>query len=362
MLKSFKVSGFTSIIDPISINFMAPENRRIKNTKYEDNFFENRIAKSVVLFGGNATGKTNILKAVNRICNIMKFGLNSIKNKSELTEKYELEFVINKATYSYILEFSSEKLIYEKLCKDNKQIYEFKNDKLKFESKKDFETIFSVVSKDTILYKLRDNQIEDIDNLIKEVLFVAFSEMINTFEIISKVQRITFEKNKKEYIEKHKDEVLEIVKILDNSIDDYDFVSLDENNYVLRIIRNSRFFILDMESSGIKKIFSIINVFLANLELDFNSIMLIDELDSSISTTSLIRLLNGFINSSINTKAQFIVTSHNPLIFDTDMLSPTQIYIVGKQDCKTTIKCLDEFELRNDKRKAYLNYLRGDYE
>lgn len=362
MLKSFKVSGFTSIIDPISINFMAPENRRIKNTKYEDNFFENRIAKSVVLFGGNATGKTNILKAVNRICDIIRFGLNSIKNKTELTEKYELEFIINKALYSYILEFSSEKLIYEKLSKNNEQIYEFKNDKLTFKSKKEFEAIFSVVSKDTILYKLRDNQIEDINELVREVFFVVFSETINTFEIISKVQRITFEKNKKEYIEKHKDEVLEIVRILDGSIDDYDFVLLDENNYVLRIIRNSRFFILDMESSGIKKIFSIINVFLANLELDLNSIMLIDELDSSISTTSLIRLLNGFINSSINTKAQFIVTSHNPLIFDTDMLSPTQIYIVGKQDCKTTIKCLDEFELRNDKRKAYLNYLRGDYE
>lgn len=362
MLKSFKVSGFASIIDPISINFMATENRRIKNTKYEDNFFENRIAKSVVLFGGNATGKTNILKAINRICYIMKFGLNSIKNKSELSERYELEFITNKTIYSYILEFSSEKLIYEKLSKNNEQIYEFKNDKLTFETKKEFEAIFSVISKDTILYKLRDNQIEDINNLIREVLFVAFSEMINTFEIISKVQRITFEKNKKEYIEKHKNEVLEIVKILDNSVDDYDFVSLDDNNYVLRIIRNSQFFILDMESSGIKKIFSIINVFLANLELDFNSIMLIDELDSSISTTSLIRLLNGFINSSINTTAQFIVTSHNPLIFDTDMLSPTQIYIVGKENCKTTIKCLDEFELRNDKRKAYLNYLRGDYE
>lgn len=362
MLKSFKVSGFTSIIDPISINFMAPENRRIKNTKYEDNFFENRIAKSVVLFGGNATGKTNILKAIYRICDIMKFGLNSIKNKTELTEKYELEFIINKALYSYILEFSSEKLIYEKLSKNNEQIYEFKNDKLTFKSKKDFEAIFSVVSKDTILYKLSDNKIEDINNVIRETNHVAFSETINSFEVISKARPIFFEKWQKEYFEQFKDEVLEIVKILDNSIDDYEFVLLSDNNYLLILIRNSKFFDLSMESSGIKKIFSIVGAILLNLKLNVNSIMLIDELDSSISTTSLIRLLNGFINSTINTKAQFIVTSHNPLIFDTDMLSPLQIYIVGKQDCKTTIKCLDEFELRNDKRKAYLNYLRGDYE
>ena len=153
--------------------------------------------------------------------------------------------------------------------------------------------------------------------------------------------------------------VLEIVKILDNSIDDYDFMPIDNNTYALKIRRNSQLFSLEKESSGIMKIFNIVMGLLLNLE---TSIMLIDELDSSISTNSLIRLLNGFINSSINTTAQFIVTSHNPLIFDTNMLSPTQIYIVGKEDCKTTIKCLDEFELRNDKRKAYLNYLRGDYE
>ena len=362
MLKSFKVSGFTSIIDPISINFMAPENRRIKNTKYEDNFFENRIAKSVVLFGGNATGKTNILKAVNKICNIIQNGLNSNNaNDIKNIEKYEIEFLIDKSIYSYILEFSSEKLIYEKLSKNSEQIYEFKNDKLTFKSKKDFEAIFSVVSKDTILYKLSDNKVEDINNVIRETDNVAFSETLNSFEVISNFEPIVFDEENREYFKQHKDEILEIVKILDNSIDDYCFFPFN-GGYVLQFIRNFRGFFLDKESSGIKKIFSLVKKIVSNLKLNASSIMLIDELDSSISTTSLIRLLNGFINSSINTKAQFIVTSHNPLIFDTNMLSPTQIYIVGKEDCKTTIKCLDEFELRNDKRKAYLNYLRGDYE
>ena len=92
------------------------------------------------------------------------------------------------------------------------------------------------------------------------------------------------------------------------------------------------------------------------------SVMIIDELDSSISTISLIRLLNGVINSSSNTKGQFILSSHNPLIFDTDMLAPSQIYIVSKENTATTLKALSEFELRNDKKKAYMDYLRGDYE
>ncbi|MBQ9292364.1 MAG: ATP-binding protein [Campylobacter sp.] len=364
MLKSFKVSGFASISKSIFINFMAKKHQKINGTIHEDNYFENKIAKSVVLFGGNATGKTNILKAIHKIYDIIKNGLN-LNNANDIKniEKYEVEFLIDKSIYSYILEFSSEKLIYEKLSKNSEQIYEFQNDKLKFETKKEFEYIFSVVSKDTILHKLSDNNIEEIMLLTNECANESFWDTINMFEFIAKyanqVSFIPFFKFQQEYFIQHKDMVLEIVKILDNSIDDYDFMPIDNNTYALKIRRNSQLFSLEKESSGIMKIFNIVMGLLLNLE---TSIMLIDELDSSISTNSLIRLLNGFINSSINTTAQFIVTSHNPLIFDTNMLSPTQIYIVGKEDCKTTIKCLDEFELRNDKRKAYLNYLRGDYE
>ena len=74
------------------------------------------------------------------------------------------------------------------------------------------------------------------------------------------------------------------------------------------------------------------------------------------------RILNGVINSPDNNKSQFILSSHNPMIFDTSLLSPSQIYIVSKENCDTKVKCLDQFEPRSDKRKAYLNYLRGDYE
>jgi putative rloA len=74
------------------------------------------------------------------------------------------------------------------------------------------------------------------------------------------------------------------------------------------------------------------------------------------------RILNGVINSPENKKAQFILSSHNPMIFDTSFLNPSQIYIVSKENCDTKVKCLDQFEPRSDRRKAYLNYLRGDYE
>ena len=187
MLKSFKVSGFASISKSIFINFMAKKHQKINGTIHEDNYFENKIAKSVVLFGGNATGKTNILKAIHKIYDIIKNGLN-LNNANDIKniEKYEVEFLIDKSIYSYILEFSSEKLIYEKLSKNSEQIYEFQNDKLKFETKKEFEYIFSVVSKDTILHKLSDNNIEEIMLLTNECANESFWDTINMFEFIAK--------------------------------------------------------------------------------------------------------------------------------------------------------------------------------
>ena len=117
---------------------------------------------------------------------------------------------------------------------------------------------------------------------------------------------------------------------------------------------------IELESSGIKKISYLVPIVM--LIMKNGGITLIDELDSSIGTVSLIRFLNSTINSEDNEKGQFLISTHNPLLFDTELLSPDQIYIVTKEDYATKINSLDSFELRKDKRKAYLNLLRGDYE
>ena len=159
---------------------------------------------------------------------------------------------------------------------------------------------------------------------------------------------------------------MNILEIIDDSITDFDFIDIKEDRFSLVLKRDERDFVFEKESSGVKKIIELmIGLVYAKVLLKYmeaEPVMIIDELDSSISTISLIRLLNGIINSSSNTKSQFILSSHNPLIFDTDMLAPAQIYIVGKENTATTLKSLSEFELRNDKKKAYMGYLRGDYE
>ena len=374
MIASFEVCGYASIFQNIKIDFTAKQNQRLKNTKYESNYFlDTRIAKSVVLFGKNATGKTNILKALESILRIIEKGLNIEKESQFINSDigytgYKITIIDRKKdSYTYKIKFNRERVISESLNRNDISIYEFVDNKLKFPAASEYEKILSVISRDTVLNKIKDNNIQDMSNFQRLIKIYEYNSSINVFDILTNQGRVLpFGLFEKDFFTDHKDTVLNILEIIDDSITDFNFIDIKEDRFSLVLKRGERDFVFEKESSGVKKIIELmIGLVYAKVLLKHmgaEPVMIVDELDSSISTISLIRLLNGIINSSSNTNSQFILSSHNPLIFDTDMLAPAQIYIVGKENTAITLKSLSEFELRNDKKKAYMGYLRGDYE
>ena len=83
MLLEFKVGGYYSFKDIQELYLTPYPGTRIKNTKYEDNFSsfkKNRIMKSAIIFGSNASGKTNIILALERIVDIISNGINLPKD------------------------------------------------------------------------------------------------------------------------------------------------------------------------------------------------------------------------------------------------------------------------------------------
>ena len=356
MIKYFKVSGYKSIKDPIELD-LNPKGKRIKGTKYEYNYFDNRLPKSVFLFGHNAVGKTNVLESIDNLFNIINKGIDLEQQKSFINTstnelKYHLEIICGNDLYTYKLEINQEQILYEYLAKNNKEFYEFKNGTLVSDLYQDFNSLLSVKSKSTILQKLKDNIISEISE------FIGYDYMF--YKIEHGMRDYNMEEEIKIFFEIKKDVIIDILKILDNSITDFYFLDLKDGFYKMILKRGEIDFGIERESSGIKKIIWLVPFIILTMEK--GGITLIDEIDSSIGTISLIRLLNSTINSEDNQKGQFLVSTHNPLLFDTELLSPDQIYIVTKEDYSTKINSLDSFELRKDKRKAYLNYLRGDYE
>ncbi|MGB2552219.1 AAA family ATPase [Campylobacter sp. MOP51] len=368
MIIGFEVSGYASIKDKISLNFAAEQRQKLVGTRYESNYFyPQRIAKSIALFGANATGKTNILKSLNQILNIISKGLDIKKesffiNSSVGNTHYLITIQgFKKDQYQYELKFDKDKILFEALRKNDILLYEFYNNIASFYLDNDYEKILSVESQNTILNKVKDNKIPEISDFHNALDYYSYSDSMNWLDAIADYDKVLpFAAKTKERFEKNKNIILDILSMVDKSITDFSFIDIKDNRYSLIVKRDDVEFAFERESTGVKKIIELMDNIVHSLL--YGGVLIIDELDSSISTISLIKILNGVINSSENKKAQFVISSHNPLIFDTDMLAPAQIYIVGKHELNTTLNALSTYDLRNDKRKVYLNYLRGDYE
>ena len=376
MLLYFSVGGFCSFKDTQDLFLTAYSGTRLKNTKYEKNFYidkNNRVMKSAVVFGANASGKTNLILGIERLKEIIFNGINLPKDFNEKNLNYDSESIKfeigvldqKKNVYDYSIEFQKEKLIYEKLECNDRVIYEFKDDILSSKKlPKEILRIFSIPSTETILKKLRDFQLEEIKDFTLSLsdVIIKRNKGIN-YE--SKDVPSTITENVKLRLEDKKKDVLQIVRLLDYTVEDFQFEKLGAVNdevmydiYFLRENTKNKFY-LGNESEGIRKI---INLMLGLLEIYDGKTVVIDELDSSISTVSLIKLFNNFINVDENLKGQLIVTSHNLFLFDNNIFEPQQIYIVNKkEDLTSELYSLSEFKIRSEKENLYHDFLKGRY-
>ncbi|MBM6875502.1 AAA family ATPase [Fusobacterium mortiferum] len=376
MLLYFSVGGFCSFKEVQDLFLTAYLGTRLKNTKYEKNFYidkTNRVMKSAIIFGANASGKTNIILGLERLKDIIFNGINLPKDFNEKnlnydsnTIKFEIGILDKKENiYDYSIEFQKDKLIYEKLECNDKVIYEFKGDILSSKKlPKEVNKIFSIISTETILKKLRDFQVEEITDFISSLEWIKIRRN-RGINYESKDTPNPISENIKLRLEDKKEEVLQIIKLLDHTIEDLKFEKLGTVNneivydiYFLREKSKNKFY-LGNESEGIRKV---INLMLDLLEVYEGKTIVIDELDSSISTISLIKLFNNFINVDNNIKGQLIVTSHNLFLFDNNIFEPQQIYIVNKkEDLSSELYSLAEFKIRSEKENLYHDFLKGKY-
>ena len=376
MLLYFSVGGFCSFKEVQDLFLTAYLGTRLKNTKYEKNFYidkTNRVMKSAIIFGANASGKTNIILGLERLKDIIFNGINLPKDFNEKnlnydsnTIKFEIGILDKKENiYDYSIEFQKDKLIYEKLECNDKVIYEFKGDILSSKKlPKEVNKIFSIISTETILKKLRDFQVEEITDFISSLEWIKIRRN-RGINYESKDTPNPISENIKLRLEDKKEEVLQIIKLLDHTIEDLKFEKLGTVNneivydiYFLREKSKNKFY-LGNESEGIRKV---INLMLDLLEVYEGKTIVIDELDSSISTISLIKLFNNFINVDNNIKGQLIVTSHNLFLFDNNIFEPQQIYIVNKkEDLSSELYSLAEFKIRSEKENLYHDFLKRKY-
>ena len=291
-------------------------------------------------------------------------------------ERSEVEFRYNTETkqenlyqYSLVID-KNQTVLSEKLEQNNKIIYKFEDNILSSDVLEDAVTeIYSRKSTATILSKIKDF-ISDI--------YIDFIDTINSISVITdpfinpdvKPFNITITEDQRILIEENKDLTLEILAQLDGTISSIELEkrtiaeeeSVSYDVYIVRDLGEQDPVRLPLayESKGIKRIMAILT---SLLRVHNGRTVLIDELDASISTKSLILLFNHIINSNSNTCGQLVVTSHNLELFNINLFAPEQIYITTKdQTLSTIVNSLADFDLRSNKKRLAIDYLQGKFE
>ncbi|PAF53821.1 hypothetical protein BKH42_03575 [Helicobacter sp. 13S00482-2] len=383
MLVYFSVSGFYSFgKKEQTVDFRAKPRSRLANTKYEYNFnLSNKYKpmKSAVFFGQNASGKTNLFLAIKTCLSIIKKGLKATIEESEdffqnaLNKKcnsisFGLGITEGNHLFEFFIKFDKNFVIEEFLKIDGDKIYELKDHEIEFNRKLFFEIpemskmiTNSLLADDseTILIRLKFLPLLRVDDFFK----CTDKIMLQMTSSYSKNYLMNFTESKKQFFEENKEIILDVLSLIDASITDFKFhesLKDQEQRYDILIQRNEMFFRFQIESEGVKKIIQLM-ISIVDL-IKHNKILIIDELDSSISTYALIRLFNELINTQENSSGQLIVSSHNIMLFDISFLNSQQIFITSKDiDFCTQIKSFYEFDVRSEKKNAYLDYLKGFY-
>jgi uncharacterized protein len=334
MLVQFSVGNFRSFKDVVTLDLTATNLVSKNKAVDENNTFEApgglRLLKSVVLYGANASGKSNLLKALE----FMKIFVNDSAKESQVgdpinaepflldskTEKepsfFEIVFFLNNVRYRYGFEVTTKEVVSEWLyhMPNKKEIYLFTRDKQEITVSRNFKegrgiedrtrenalflsivglfngkmassliTWFSLLG--VFSWRVEDlHRISSIQSLKDEILREAIINIIKQLDLAIDDVRLKTQKASREEInslmKKSKDHSLffggisrdgEEIELTDVYTVHKKYNNSEDSQEVLLKLS-------DHESDGTQKLFALTSAITKNLMLQ--NVLIIDEIDA----------------------------------------------------------------------------------
>jgi AAA15 family ATPase/GTPase len=344
----------------------------------------------IAIFGANASGKSNVLKAFNYLLKFMAEGnydrgaeLISFKLDKQSRESptlFKLRTIFNGTIYTYSLALNSNKILSEKLeyslasTKRDRLLYSrnWNNDDQKFDwnngsyfsgshiqleknlhDREPFTSLFSkleieVVKSFAVWVRascLLDRLSDDVhhDSLIK-AMWINASQTSNP--IFSK----TFENAK------------QLLLKFDTGLHDIQIEETKDNEINVQALHKTEggeilFWKFDEESTGTQYLFSLSCRILFTFTGSY--LVAVDELGNHIHPNIIYEIVRLFQNPKANpNRTQLIFTSHDNTLQRNNLLRRDQIWFTQKRpDQSTELYSLSDFKVRNDLAidKAYLD-------
>ena len=380
MLLQFRIKNYKSIGEEVILDMTAGNGKELEHFVIEKNGV--RILPIASIYGGNASGKSNVIEALYAFVKTVNTSTTHEKDKnfpvtpflfdeylSKEPTEFEIHMVIDEKEYKYGYIATKNEILEEWL-------YEKKLSKSTTNWKEIFEREKSKISyRDAAEYKKLDSYSNLIGNKMLALSFLS-KQKINVFSLIYQFigyfiyfDTKIFYKNamKNEFAKGYfksgilKSECVKFIKEFDPTFEDFiikkELDAQGENKYKVFSIHNKKEYPLDIESEGSQKIFWTFIILYLSLNTE-KSIIIFDELDCQLHPLILRRIVRMFHDKNINkTNSQLIFTSHNLIILDNHELRRDEIWFTEKDEKGlTSLYSLADFKTNEKDIRADLNY------
>lgn len=363
------------------------------------------LLKTAVLFGGNASGKSNFTSVLSIFRyylfnkGIEKYNKEGFRfGEEDKNSTIKVRNVVDDKIYEYILEinFNTKKIIKEKLyitALERKLVFERENNKIVKYDKEIF-------SEYEITIGFINETLTDSDSVISRIIEWRVPEEIEKYIFyIDKIKINNYSDDLGKYIYENKNNkklVIEFLKKIGIIVNDIE-VYREKNEFFLKNIRESKEFQILSEkeqekllsqiayiyriyfvyednqkqkykldyyeqSAGIQKILSMFFP-IYNL-LNNGGVMIIDELDITLHYSLIKEIIKMFNSAEYNRKnAQLIFTTHNLLLLDFNLFREDQIWFLENNDVSTGTELYSLSDIEGYEKNKYLlrDYLNGNF-
>ncbi|EAJ0326318.1 ATP-binding protein [Campylobacter lari] len=422
MLIEFRVENFLSIQDEQVLSMVASSDNTFLNSHVSNNG-KLRLLKSSVVYGANAAGKSNIIKALKTMKTIVISSATKqrgdelsvtpflLGNEDNKPTKFEIIFIQDNKKYQYGFILNSEKILEEWLLtfdendaeqnwferiynkKEEKYVYSFGE---KFLADEIYRQLWKDSTRDNALFlsvviQLNNEQLKPVFDFFDLKLQIANSngwgngksitineykkdkELVDSFFKIadldiegveiktSDIDENSLLPNLQILAQEVKEKIIKEIK----NIQELKNAKILEDISFMHLSQNNQIKFLNFkdESDGTQKFFNLIGIWIKSLKR--GNILIIDELNTHLHPLMTKFLVNLFHNEGLNkSNAQLIFTTHDTSILNQDIFRRDQIWFCEKQNKATKLYPLSDFEEseeRRDKTNLENDYLLGRF-
>ncbi len=368
MILEITLTNFFSINEKITLDLQAANIQTKEARALADNTFavgNERLLKTVAIYGANASGKSNIIKAVKAAVDMIldshnynegdSFGFKPFKfGEKNTPSEFYIRFIIDGVEHEYSFSCTRDEIITESLYyypKGRRALIFSRDERISGGKKEKYEFTNVIrrpmdVASNTSRKTLFISRASQMDREKAKEIYRWLNEQL-VFSYRGKTS-IAIDR----FLGDNKDAVLRVLKAADSDIVEFTYkdgelTTFHRRNPALPFDFNTE------ESEGTKILFKIMLTVMDVVRN--NKVMFLDEVETSLHTRLVEYLISLFHSSK---SAQLVFTTHNTHLLDMTRFRKDQIFFVNKRDDGSSdlysLFDYKDFREKMDLEKAYL--------